>query len=130
MACQIATITVDTADAYALSLFWSEVLGFAEDPDDPNQAGHEECLIQSPDGRQRLLFQNVPDVKQVKNRLHLDLMPTDGTRDEELERLLKVGATQVDDQRLPDGRGWVVLTDPEGNEFCILRSAAERAAQP
>ena len=85
-------------------------------------------MIFSPDGATRLLFIEVPDAKQVKNRLHLDLRPADGGRDAELERLLGLGATEVDDRRLPDGRGWVVLADPEGNEFCILRSVAEMEA--
>ena len=85
-------------------------------------------MIFSADGATRLLFIEVPDSKQVKNRLHLDLRPADGSRDDELERLLGLGATEVDDRRLPDGRGWVVLADPEGNEFCILRSVAEMEA--
>jgi predicted enzyme related to lactoylglutathione lyase len=63
----------------------------------------------------------------VKNRLHLCLQP-DIPRDEEVERLLGLGATLADDRRNADGTGWAVLTDPEGNEFCVLRSAAERAA--
>jgi hypothetical protein len=130
MACHIVTTTVDSRNAFTQSLFWSSVLGFAENPNDPNKPEHEECLIQSPDGSQRILFIDVPEAKQVKNRIHFDLEPTDTTRDAELRRLLDLGATQVDDRRLPDGRGWVVLGDPEGNEFCILRSAAERAAQP
>ena len=109
-------------------MFWADVLGFAEDPDDPNEPGHEECMIFSPDGSQRLLFIEVPDAKQVKNRLHLDLVPAEGSRDEELVRLLGLGARTVEDLRRPDGTGWVVLADPEGNEFCILRSEAERAA--
>jgi hypothetical protein len=74
--------------------------------------------------------ERVPEAKQVKNRIHFDLEPTDTTRDEELDRLLGLGATQLDDRRLPDGRGRVVLSDPKGNEFCILRCAAERAARP
>jgi hypothetical protein len=130
MACHIATTTVDSRNAFSQSLFWSAVLGFAENPDDPNKPEHEECLIQSPDGTRRILFIDVPEAKQAKNRIHFDLEPTDATRDQELQRLLDIGATQVDDRRLSDGRGWVVLSDPEGNEFCILRSAAERAAQP
>jgi hypothetical protein len=130
MACHIATTTFDSRNAFSQSLFWSSVLGFAENPDDPNKPEHEECLIQSPDGTRRILFIDVPEAKQVKNRVHFDLEPTDATRDQELQRLLDLGATQVDDRRLSDGRGWVVLSDPEGNEFCILRSAAERAAQP
>ncbi len=121
----ISHTTVDCANAYQLSVWWAEVLGYAEDPDDPNQPGHEECMIVSPDGGHRLLFIEVPDTKQVKNRIHFDLRPRTGRRDEELARLLAHGATQVHDLRKPDGTGWVVLADPEGNEFCILRSAAE-----
>ena len=64
----------------------------------------------------------------MKNRLHLDLRPRDGeTRDAEVERLLAMGATAFDDQRQPDGTGWMVLQDPEGNEFCVLRSREEAA---
>src|SRR6266508_5201972 len=70
---------------------------------------------------------NVPEAKAVKNRLHLDVQPVDRTRDEEVERLIGLGAKLFEDHRLPDGRGWVTLVDPEGNEFCIERSSAERA---
>ncbi|MEP7766218.1 VOC family protein [Sanguibacter sp. 25GB23B1] len=128
MTSRISHTTVDSHDAYAQSVFWTQVLGFVEDPDDPNEPGHEECMIFSPDGTQRLLFIEVPEDKQVKNRLHLDLEPVEGSRDDELARLLAIGAREVDDLRNPDGTGWVVLADPEGNEFCILRPAAERAA--
>jgi hypothetical protein len=124
----VSHTTVDCADAYALSRWWQGVLDYREDPDDPNEPGHEECLISSADGRHRLLFIEVPDAKQVKNRLHLDLRPADGTRDEELARLIALGAGVVADRRNADGTGWVVLADPEGNEFCILRSEAEIAA--
>jgi len=127
MTARISHTTIDSTDAYAQSVFWAHVLGFSGEPDDPNEPGDEECMIVSPDGSQRLLFIEVPDAKQVKNRLHLDLMPLTGTRDDELARLLEIGARQVDDLRNPDGTGWVVLADPEGNEFCILRGDAERA---
>jgi catechol 2,3-dioxygenase-like lactoylglutathione lyase family enzyme len=125
---RISHTTFDARDAHAQSVFWGRVLGFSQDPDQPDEPGDEECMIFSPDGTQRLLFIEVPEGKQVKNRLHLDLVPESGTRDEELARLLGLGATVVDDLRRPDGSGWVVLADPEGNEFCILRSDAERAA--
>jgi predicted enzyme related to lactoylglutathione lyase len=128
MTAVISHTTIDAADAYAQSLFWAKVLGYAEDPDDPNEPGHKECMIFSPDGRTRVLFIEVPDTKQVKNRMHFDLVPAEGTRDAEAARLISIGATVVDDLRRPDGSGWVVLADPEGNEFCILRSEAERAA--
>jgi hypothetical protein len=118
--------TLDCHDAYALSTFWAEVLGFTDVPGDPNEPGHEECMIIAPDGGQRVLFIEVPEGKRVKNRVHFDLVPIDRTRDEEIERVLALGATPLDDRRQPDGTGWLVLADPEGNEFCILRSDAER----
>ena len=75
-----------------------------------------------------LLFIQVPEGKSGKNRVHLDLQPQDRTRDEEIERLLTFGATLLDDRRNADGTGWATLADPEGNEFCVERSAAERAS--
>lgn len=86
-------------------------------------------MIYSRDGRHRLLFIEVPESKQVKNRIHLDLRPVEGTRDVELARLTELGAAVVADRRNADGTGWVVLADPEGNEFCILRSDAEIAGR-
>jgi hypothetical protein len=117
----VSHTSVDCADAYALSRWWQAVLDYVEDPDDPNEPGHEECMIFSRDGRHRLLFIEVPESKQVKNRIHFDLRPVDGSRDAELARLIGLGAVTVDDRRNPDGTGWVVLADPDGNEFCILR---------
>ena len=130
MTSRVAHTSIDCHHAYDLSEWWKEVLGYTDLEGDPNLPGHEECMIVSPDGNHRLLFIEVPDDKVVKNRLHLDLEPTEGTRDEELARLLDHGATQVADLRgrYGPGTGWVVLADPEGNEFCILRSRAEREA--
>ena len=126
----ISHTTIDCHHAYELSEWWKPVLGYTDLEDDPNEPGHEECMIRDPETGHRLLFIEVPDVKQVKNRLHLDLRPREGTRDEEVARLLAHGATQVADRRDPQGSGtgWVVLADPEGNEFCVLRSEAERSA--
>ncbi|MDP9795079.1 hypothetical protein J2S43_003591 [Catenuloplanes nepalensis] len=124
MTSYVSHTTVDYLDACALSRWWQAVLDYREDPEDPNDPGAEECMIFSADGGHRLLFIEVPDAKQLKNRIHLDLRPTTGTRDEELTRLTGLGATVVADRRNPDGTGWVVLADPEGNEFCILRGAA------
>ena len=128
MTALLSHVTVDSRDAYAQSLFWSAVLGWAEDPADPNEPGDEECMVFSPDGHQRLLFIEVPDAKAGKNRLHLDLRPAAGTRDGELLRVLELGAVLLEDRRRPDGSGWFVLADPEGNEFCLLRSEAEVTA--
>jgi predicted enzyme related to lactoylglutathione lyase len=120
MTSRISHTSFDARNAYAQSVFWSQVLGFAEDPDDPNEPGHEECLITSRDRSQLLLFIRVPDDKKVKNRVHLDLRPVDRTREQETERVLAPGASQIADHRRPDGSGWITLADPEGNEFCIL----------
>jgi hypothetical protein len=130
MTSYISHTTVDCANAYALSRWWQGVLDYVEDPDDPNEPGDEECMIFSPEGKHRVLFVEVPDSKQSKNRIHFDLRPVEGPRDDELARLTELGATTVADRRRPDGTGWVVLADPEGNEFCILRSDAEVAGGP
>ncbi|MFB7888108.1 VOC family protein [Cellulosimicrobium cellulans] len=135
MTSRISHTTFDARDSYAQSVFWAQVLGYTDVPGDPNFPGHEECMIIPPadaatpvESRGHVLFVEVPDDKELKNRVHLDLRPTDRTREEEVERVLALGATQVADRRTPDGGGWVVLADPEGNEFCILRSDAELAA--
>jgi predicted enzyme related to lactoylglutathione lyase len=120
MVSRISHTSFDAADAYAQSVFWSQVLDFVEDPDDPNKPGHAECLITSRDGSQLLVFITVPDGKQLKNRMHLDLRPVDGAREREVERVLALGASQIADHRRPDGSGWITLADPEGNEFCVL----------
>ena len=121
MTSRISHTTIDSRNAYQQSLWWAQVLGMSEDPQDPNEPRHEECMIFSADGRTRLLFVEVPEAKRVKNRLHFDLRPTDATREAEVARLLGLGATEVADHRRPDGSGWVTLADPEGNEFCVLR---------
>jgi hypothetical protein len=74
-----------------------------------------------------LLFITVPDDKQLKNRVHLDLRPVDRTREREAERILALGATHLADHRRPDGSGWLTLADPEGNEFCILSKDPARS---
>ena len=125
MSSRVRHTTFDCHDAHALGSFWAQVIGGRlQDDDFP---GDPEALVTDDDGA-ALLFVTTPDVKQVKNRVHLDLQPQDRTRDEEVERLLGLGAAVFDDQRNPDGTGWVVMRDPEGNEFCVERSAAERAA--
>jgi len=109
----ISHTSFDSFNAHASSVFWGDVLGFAEDPDDPNEPGDEECMIFSADGTHRLLFIEVPDAKQVKNRVHLDLKPAAGTREQELERLMGLGAHQIADRRRPDGSGWIVPPIPK-----------------
>jgi catechol 2,3-dioxygenase-like lactoylglutathione lyase family enzyme len=121
----IRHITVDCADPYALSGFWSQVTGYPRHPD--AEPGGDTCLLVAPDGEgPGILFIRVPESKSGKNRWHLDVMPTDRTRDQEVERLAGLGAAAHEDHRKPDGTGWVTMADPEGNLFCVERSAAER----
>ncbi len=124
----ISHVTIDCHDAFAQAQWWKQVLGYADDPDEPGRPGDDEVAIVDPDGDgQPLLFVRVPEGKTVKNRIHLDLRPRAERRDDELATLLGLGATVVADHRgiAGPGTGWVVLADPEGNEFCILRSLAE-----
>jgi hypothetical protein len=130
MASFVSHTTFDCGNAYDLSQWWKPVLGYVDLEGDPNLPGHEECMIRDPETGHRLLFIEVPEGKSLKNRIHLDLVPREGTRDEEVTRVLEHGAVVVDDLRGAWGPGsrWVVLADPEGNEFCILRSQADRDA--
>ncbi len=122
------SITIDCIDWKRLVDFWVQASNFVEDPDNPNEPSDDMGMLMSPDQHLQLLFIPVPEPKTVKNRIHLDVVPTDVSRDEEVERLLDLGAMLVDDRRNDDGTGWAVLADPEGNEFCVERSAAERAS--
>lgn len=128
MSLLVSHTTINARDPYALSVFWAGLLGYAGDPDDPNEPGHEECMIFSPDGRHRILFIQADGLGEPR-RMHFDLAAAHGaTRDEEVTRAVGLGAREIADRRTTDGRGWVVLEDPEGNPFCILRSDAERTA--
>jgi hypothetical protein len=106
-------VVVDALDPVRLAHWWAEVLGYqvlAEKPD-------EVIISAGPGHYPELCFLAVPDPKDGKNRLHFDLTPED--QDAEVERLLDMGARHVD---IGQGRSvnWVVLADPEGNEFCVL----------
>jgi hypothetical protein len=126
MTVRIRSITIDCADHHRLAEFWSQATGWQEDPDNPNQPDDPESLLVSPDRQLHLLFIPVPEAKTAKNRVHLDVVPIDGTRDEEVARLMALGATVVADHRRADGSGWVTMADLEGNEFDVERGAAER----
>jgi hypothetical protein len=133
----VSHTTVDCANAYELSEWWKSLLGYVDVEGDPNEPGHEECMIIDPDTGHHILFIEIPDAVESKerggkNRLHFDLRPRDRSRDEEVERLLGAGATLYADHRgiYGPGSGWVILADPEGNEFCILRSQGELDSAP
>ena len=116
MASGLTEIVVDSADPQALATFWREVLDWEMTEEEPG-----EWIIQDPKrSLPGVLFQKVPEGKTVKNRLHVDVSPRDREQDEEVERIISLGARRID-----IGQGdvtWVVLADPEGNEFCVLRT--------
>jgi Glyoxalase-like domain len=107
-------LCVDCRNPVKLAAFWAEVLGYETKEED------EDVFIEGPPGSGPIiLFQSVPEDKVVKNRLHVDVNPIDRNQGEEVERLETLGATRVD-----IGQGtvsWVVMADPEGNEFCVLK---------
>jgi hypothetical protein len=123
---RVSHTTINCLDAYELSEWWKPVLGYVDVPGDPNAPGHEECMIVDPGGSHRLLFIEVDELQADVGRIHLDLAPTDRHRDDEIARVISLGATEIADRRQADGTGWMVLADPAGNHFCILRSDEER----
>lgn len=111
------------------------MLDYADVEGDPNEPGGPGVHDRRPSSGHRLLFLEAPDGAKAKqragkNRVHLDLRPRVRTRDEELEWLVARGATVLADLRgvHGPGTGWIVLADPEGNQFCVLRSEAELPA--
>ncbi|GAB7030996.1 VOC family protein [Streptomyces platensis subsp. malvinus] len=120
----LQNVAIDCADAYELARFWSGVTGRPLHPED--RPGARETQVLLAEGLM-LYFNQVPETKTIKNRIHLCVRP-DTSRDQEVDRLLGLGATFVADHRNPDGSGWAILADPEGNEFCVLRSESDRAA--
>ncbi|MCK2213617.1 VOC family protein [Actinomadura sp. ATCC 31491] len=123
---EIHAVTIDAHDPYAIASWWSQATGLPLGDDD--RPGDDEVMLRTKQDPY-LLFIRVPEGKSVKNRLHFDVNGTDGrTRDQEVERLVGLGATIDADRRQPDGTGWVTMLDPEGNEFCVCRSQAEREA--
>ncbi len=138
-------VTVDCADPHALSLFWCEVLGYELDAPPPGFDTWEAALealgvpeerrndasaCSAPPGpRPRLFFQKVPEGKTTKNRLHLDVRAAPGLEGEqrmaaleaECDRLVALGATRLrrSEPEPPMSHGFIVMADPEGNEFCL-----------
>lgn len=104
------------------------MLDYTDIPGDPNEPGHDHCMIIDPETSHRLLFIETDDAGTAdKSGIHFDLRPRAGTRDEEIERVRSLGATEVADHRgiYGPGSGWLVFADPEGNLFCVLRSEQE-----
>ena len=123
MACRFTELVIDCHDHVLVGTFWSRVLGYeiTEQSDGPE---NYHVALQGPDGEgPTILVDRTPDQKVSKNRLHIDVNATDRSHDEEVERILALGATRAD---IGQGeQSWVVLADPEGNEFCVLQSRVE-----
>jgi hypothetical protein len=116
MASTILNVTFDCADPGAIARFWAAVTGWALHAEDL-QAGHEEYSVGPPAaGGIRLYFVGVPEPKVAKNRIHLDVIPP-GDQQQEMARLVELGASVLAEQ--PADVPWVILADPEGNEFCL-----------
>lgn len=114
MALRWEQLTVDAKDPRHLARWWAEALDWVVVFEDDEEIE----IRRTPDTFPGLLFLLVPDDRVVKNRLHLDLRPDD--QDAEVARLEALGATRID---IGQGEAsWVVLADPEGNEFCVLRT--------
>ena len=112
MPSDIYTVTIDCADPKKLAAFWASGLGYHT-----TYESDEEVAIENADETcAALLFLRVDDTKITKNRIHLDLNPDD--QEAEVERFMELGATRVDIGQ--KDVSWLVLADPEGNEFCIL----------
>ncbi len=127
MTSRFTELTIDCHDPEGLADFWCAALGYTRietTADEVEIAAYEPTVegVRAAAGPATLLFIRVPDDKQCKNRLHLDISPIDASRDEEVDRLIALGAKHVD---IGQGtQSWVVLADPEGNEFCVLRTLA------
>jgi catechol 2,3-dioxygenase-like lactoylglutathione lyase family enzyme len=127
MAVRFTELVIDSHDPRRLAEFWCEVLGYKilDEEGGVVEIGAEEPSAEEYRAGPRpptIVFVTVPESKTVKNRVHIDVSPVDTSIEEEVERILALGAHHVD-----IGQGkvrWVVLADPEGNEFCVLRSLA------
>ena len=114
----ILNVTFDCSDGELLARFWSGVTGWPWSKQE--MPGNPFWLVGQPDhDRDRLVFIEVGEAKTVKNRVHLDLLVGEGSGGDEVARLEALGAKLVDDRRKATPGGWVVMADPEGNEFCL-----------
>ena len=128
MTSRFTELAVDCHDPEVLAAFWCEVLDFKviERSEGKVEIGSWVPTIEDVRARQMpptLQFILVPEGKTVKNRLHLDISPIDCSTEDEVTRLLGLGATKADVGQGADA-SWEVMADPEGNEFCVLRTLA------
>jgi predicted enzyme related to lactoylglutathione lyase len=116
MPLRVHHIVVDTDDLPGLARFWSAVLGWQV----LSEREREVVIGPEVDAPVGMCFMPVSDRKRTKNRLHLDLTTDAADREAEIERIITLGARRVDVGQRGD-ESWVVLADPQGNEFCVVR---------
>lgn len=117
---RVECLCIDTRDPRAIAPFWEQALGWRRTSETEHEIEVAPPESNPADGAvPYLLFLKVPEEKSVKNRLHLDLRPAD--QEAEVERLIGLGARRVSVGQTPE-MPWVVLADPDGNEFCVLRA--------
>jgi predicted enzyme related to lactoylglutathione lyase len=111
-------LCIDSHDPARLAAFWREVLDY-----EVSETEEDGSLVElkGPEAGPTLVFVKVPDEKVVKNRVHIDVSPRDRDQADEVERIIQLGARRIDIGQGEDVT-WVVLADPEGNEFCVLRT--------
>jgi hypothetical protein len=113
-------ICFDAADPMRMARFWAEVLGYTIPPLDPHH-GEDSVMIEPIERREGMAlwyFNRVPEPRVAKNRVHVDITMPD---DQEMERLLRLGAVPIEEMRGENGLlWWTVMADPEGNEFCAF----------
>ena len=115
----ILCVTFDSENPSIPGKFWSEALGWQI-----SKSNEELVVVENPNGGADLLFLKNPDPRMVKNRVHLDIRPENQTV--EVARLENLGAKRIEIGQSKDPRtSWVVMEDPEGNIFCVLRSSSE-----
>ncbi|MFE9007031.1 VOC family protein [Streptomyces sp. NPDC007875] len=128
MTSRFTELVIDCHDPQRLAAFWCAVLDFTvlDRSEGKVEIGSWEPTVEAVRAGQMtptLVFVQVPEGKVVKNRLHLDVSPIDASTDDEVARLLSLGAATVDAGQDP-ARNWTVMADPEGNEFDVLRTLA------
>ena len=126
MSLSVHQVAVDCKNASLLADFWCKALGYAKE-----EWGEEYgAMVFNPDNSgERIIFLPVPEPKVAKNRVHLDVRTEDGTREGEVERLVGLGATEIETKNYQTdswSATWTIMQDPEGNEFCVSAEPANR----
>ncbi|HEY1295560.1 MAG TPA: VOC family protein [Chloroflexota bacterium] len=127
MGARFTELVIDCKDPNRVAEFWAAVLGYEiidRGPEGEVEIGRPRSSKGDASGAPTLVFVRVPEDKAVKNRIHIDVNPTETDQSNELRRLIRLGARRVDVGQSQDV-SWIVLADVEDNEFCLLRRRVE-----